>query len=253
MSLLLSLNSSKKRTPSIPYTEIVLGTESGNLVAYWPLNETSGSVVVNLEGTTARNGTYVGSPTLANAFGPFKESLVSLFNGSTQFANIISESLKTALGVTRGTLMFWGKASTNVWGDAITQSTIDFRSNNNNELLLAGHSPSTAPNIIRVQFRRAGGASVIGNSPFSSLNWFQEILTWSNTDSIRQYVNSFLVYASPSNFVPWDAVFDRGRIAAAATASPANYWPGWFSHVAFWNKALSPKNVKTLYNNGPIL
>ena len=42
------------------YYKKVLATEPANLLAYWPLNEGSGSVADNLEGTAARDGAYTG-------------------------------------------------------------------------------------------------------------------------------------------------------------------------------------------------
>lgn len=90
-----------------PYAKLVRSMFGTSLLAYYPLDETSGTVVYDRSGN-ARNGAYVAAPTLSNLQAP-SGKLAPLFNGSTQYINLTTSGLQTAMNLQEFSVSFWLK------------------------------------------------------------------------------------------------------------------------------------------------
>ena len=100
------------------YYEKVLGIQSANMLAYWPVWEASGAVADNIEGTAARDGAYTGVDLGQPGIGD--GNTCPWWDGANDYCNIYSTSLRDAFNGAEGTIACWAKVnSAAVWTDGL--------------------------------------------------------------------------------------------------------------------------------------
>ncbi len=117
----------------------ILATQSGNLIAVWPLNDASGSTADNAEGTATKDADYEGGYTLDNRLGPFGEDNFVTMNGVSGTAlDIVDPSGSTFAGdfkLEAGTFLMWFYPEDVLdLADATLYTLLHVRVDSNNEI-----------------------------------------------------------------------------------------------------------------------
>ncbi len=230
------------RSPE-PYYRHVLSVRPANLAGYWRLNETSGANAADSSGN-GKTGTYA-NVTLGQS-GIGDGSTVPLFVA----ASLSTVTLPTTIAFSPlvGSLMVWGKISAaTVWSDAVHRVLGTIYINDNNRVYILKNATA---NILSARYVAGGTTSQRDNTSFSSMNWFQAVVTWDKaSDRVRFYVNGAQVGADVTGLGVWVGV--PWRINIGSQAASGNYWSGWAGHSAIWNAELTAEEVLSLYSAVP--
>lgn len=223
------------------YKSRVLGTAPANLIAYWPLNEISGTVADNAEGTAARDGTYTGVALNNSTFtdgGP-----AGLWDGANDFVNIFTASLTAALNGSEGTIAIWGKVSgVGVWTGGVQRRLFRLLIDGNNQINL---TKPTSNNQLSVNYASTG-ASLTRTIATSTTGWFHLVITWSKSaDEVKAYFGGTQSGATLTGLGVWTGALFSAWIGAN-TGVPAQVWDGYLAHAALWTTPLSAAQVLAL-------
>ena len=91
--------------PAYPaYWQHVRNVRRANLIAYWPLGETSGSIAADLSGNE-QHGTYTGVTLAQPGIGDGRSA--PFFDGANDFVNVLSPGLASAFNGAAGTIALW--------------------------------------------------------------------------------------------------------------------------------------------------
>lgn len=230
------------RRRGLSYTRKVLGIESANLIAYWPLGEASGTNADNAEGTAARDGTYDGVTLGQTGIGD--GNTAPLFDGTNDFVNIFSASLETALNGDEGTISLWCKfLNAGVLTDGAARRIFNINAGADDNLSIY---KNTTDNQLIYVFE--GGGTLQGQTiAVTSIDWFHVAMSWSIANGeVKQYLNGNLENTDGSASA-WTGTFNANYVVIGADdVTPAQDWSGWLAHCAIWTKPLSDANVLTL-------
>ena len=226
------------------YTATVL---SNNPLAYWPLNETSGTVAYDLAG--GNDGTYIGGCSLAQAGIPnggfeFPDSYAALFDGTTGYVTIPQGSFNLTNAMT---MMAWVKVpATPHYSGVVGRGDSSWR-------LSVDASGKPRGNDAHVYGDVTGPASIVGT------NWHLIAYTYSGmpnaTNNGRLYVDG-----QPKGTNTVGALPGNGSgvwIGGAPDYGTARLLPGSIAQVAVFTNQLSAAQLQTLYqvgtNTAPII
>lgn len=210
------------------YIQKVLSYEP---VAYWPLNETSGTVARCLV-NAAQNGTYTGV-TLANSTAP-GGSPCPLFDGVNDYCNIYSATLNSALDGDEYSLCAWVKPfNAGVFTDSQIRYCVRLYGGSSDFIEIAN---LTNGNMNPRE--RAGGVDKVRNQAHSSANWY----FWAITKSLSADQIKFWLYdasASGGQIGPtlsgvgaWGGTLSSSNTTIGSTnITPAQVWYGWIANV----------------------
>jgi hypothetical protein len=222
-------------TPTpLTYRQKVINTSSG-LIAYYPLDETSGTVANDRSGNN-RNGTYVNGVAL-NA-GTFVDgNAAPSFDGTNDYVEIFSTSLQSAFPNNVGSLMVWIRPDSIT--DGVFRRAITIEINSSNRISIIKPSTNNQIDITRLP----GVYQGIGTT---STNWRQVVLTWNTTSNV---VNLYWDGSLAETFTAssWSGSIANARIGSLGS-SVSNLWDGSVAHVALWNVALSSGQVASMAN-----
>lgn len=225
------------------YAQKVLGIAPANLIAYWPLWETSGAVADNLEGTAARDGAYtgvtLGSSTFSNG------NPVPLFDGANDFVNIYSASLNGAFNGAEGTLAVWIKVfDASVWPDGSPRYFVHIAVNGSN---LVEVSKGSSNNVV-AEYIAGGVAEVFQITPITATGWIHFALTWSvAADEAKFYRDGALADTTATGLGTWaGALASNLCVIGASNSTPSNAMHGYEGHAAVWNTPLSAAQILEL-------
>lgn len=212
-------------------------------IAYWPLADASGATATDESGN-ARNGSYVGSPTLG-VTGIGDGRTAATFNGTSSYTNIYSASLAGAFNSQEGTISAWFKVSAaGVWTDATFRRVAVFFVDNNNFVSI--HRTSTN-NQLRVQYG-AGGTQKFTDASTSATGWLHAAVTWSKAaDQLKGYLSGAQFGSTQTGLGTWaGSLSSTGTLIGALATTPSQLWSGDLAHVAIFTSALSAANVLAL-------
>jgi hypothetical protein len=212
------------------YQSGILGYKA---LAYWPLNETGGSVAYDLVGNN--NGTYLGNYTLGNsgitgATG-FGSSSSAGFDGSTAYVDIPVNNLNITGPMTVAEWIQTSDANTNVVGDVIGHSDDSYRS---------GVDADGDPNFADDS---PGGLDATGPVSVADGNWHQLVGVYDGTTQYI-YVDGSLAGSQISS--PPTGSSDDVEIASAPDYAN-RFFAGYIAQVAIFTNALTASQVSILY------
>lgn len=207
-------------------------------VAYWPLDETSGSVADNAEGTAAIDGTFHSSIVLDDDTGPFDSDPAAKFSAGG--VDIFSEALEDVFGYNEGSVSLWFKE------DGVSNSGYLFqvRDNGSNYLFFR------AVNDIIVK-RRADAINSEGQYSLNDVDaWNHIAATWSVTnDAFIVYLNG-VAQTTKTGLIDWRTFnnFDDGHCVIGAFRADNQSTPfnGYIQHVACFDKVLTASEITSL-------
>ncbi len=250
-SSLLLLGKTRKPGVSVPYTQTVLSVQNSNLLAFWPLNETSGTTADNAQGVGARDGTY-SNVTLNDTPGPKGEN-AGTWNGTNSFVDIFSNSLSNALNGAEGSMAIWFKVSqAGVWSDGLSAFLFQIRISTTNRIFLTKGATTDQLSGRRQVGGETGAFSFITSGPTT---WVHQVLTWSEANTRWNFYVDNVSRASGSNIGTWpggtlDSAFCN--IGINDNAGVLNPTDGHLQYAAIWNVELTASEVSTLYGGGPV-
>jgi len=208
-------------------------------IAYWKLDEVSGTVATDASGN-ARHGAYANSPTLGGTFGPFVAPTFAA--ATTQHVNIYSASLAGAYNDATGTMLLFVRAS---GANPALRNAIRLATTTNN------YTARLARNDASSLARRddsSGTTQRIGNATTTD-SWGMLAMTW---DSGANVIELFVNGVSQGTEVPaaaWaDTLATAGCvISGQATTGTVLRWQGQIAHVALFSTVLSAANIAAIY------
>jgi len=221
----------------------VLRLAPNGLIAIWPENEISGTVIKCLN-NAARNGVYSG-PTPNAIAGPHGYGAPQ-YDAINDFGNIYTPSLETALANwDEGTALAFARVrAASVWIDATVRRA----------MWIANAAGSTGVSLMKFSTnnqvrvaRFVGGVTVAVNYtvPSPPTDWFALAMTWSVANNrLRAWYSSVGVspiqagttQAGPAT---WSGVtLASNNCLLGATPGPAAMMDGFLGDVLVWNAEL---------------
>lgn len=226
----------------------ILNTQAASLIAYWKLDEISGTQA-NDSSSTGVHGVYTGAFTL-NEPGIGDGSKSAKFGAAAGRVSLATNLalLDAVMDKTQGTLFLWAKvANAAIWTDANSRRALQLGADVNNRLILM-RSAGGNNNELTV-FHQAGGTTKTVNIPTSTLNWFSIALTWNKAaDQVKAYFNGLQTGATQTGLGVWAGALAsvQSAIADLSSAGSGNFWSGWLAHVAVWKVTLSDVEIRRL-------
>lgn len=226
------------------YIATVLATSP---IAYWPLNETSGSTADNAQGTAARDGSYT-SVNLAQDELASGYSAVRL-SGSGSYVNLYSTSLRDAFNPLLGTLMFHAIIHPDQWNDTSARRFVMLKVDGSNDFTIF---KDTTANRLTLRHRAGGTAvsvnvdtSAAGNVDLTYSQLVQFAITWNKANNrFRAYINGTQVGSDVSGLGTWAGSLAEAWVGIdSSLAFPSK---GHFGHVAIWTSELTQAQIESL-------
>lgn len=212
-------------------------------LAYWPLDERSGSTAVNLANASG-NGAYTGVD-LAQSQPPF---IAPLFDGANDYCNIYSAWLNTNFNRNELTFAAWAKPyDAGVWTDGVTRHVIWLATNSTQEVIQV--RKNTTNNQFLLQYILGGTAKSVTLSSQSWTTWTHLAVTNSKSgDAMMAYINGAQVGTTQTSLgtSSGNNIITTQATIGASSTTPGSVWSGWLAHAALWNRALSAAEVARL-------
>jgi hypothetical protein len=218
------------------YSDLVLSLSP---LAYWPLNETSGTTAVDLVG--AHNGAYTGVD-LGQAQTPF---IAPLFDGTSDYCNIYSTWLNSNWNPALGSIAIWVKVyDAAVLTDGAIRDCIKLRADLQNFVDI---SRTATDNQFGIYYK-AGNVSKSVTPTISATTWQHLALTWDvASNQMIAYVNGEQSGATQTSLGTWVGALSTSQtIIGANVTTPNAVWSGWLAHAAIWTRVLTPLEVAGL-------
>jgi len=228
------------------YITKVLGIQSADLIAYWPMDETSGTNIIDASGNLPA-GVYT-NVTVNDALGPDNVNNAPLFNGASSQASVFSSELATAFNGLAFSLSWWQKvASSGVWTDGISRYFVAFGDGTVNGSV--NGFKRTANNSLDLQHYANGELDEIIPISQSETGWVHWCLTSSDgNDRLILYKNGTL-FSQVTLIGTWNSTLTYFRFGSNNT--PALFWSGWLAHAALWSAELAIDDIQELADPNP--
>lgn len=218
----------------------IVNTEPANLIGYWPLDETSGTVARDYSGrgnNGAHSGVTLGQPGIGDG------CTSPLYDGSTSYTNIYSTALAAAFNGAEGTLLIWAKvANAGVWADNANVYRIATLTADANNYVDIQHYTTGV-----LYWESAAGATAksVSLASLSTLGWMCIGITGSvSADQLIAYYNGAQTGSTQTGLGTWvGALAAGGCLLGTANTGPAYQWSGSLAHCALWSKALTPAQI----------
>jgi lysophospholipase L1-like esterase len=227
-----------------PYKQKVLDQFATNMIAYWPMDETTGAAAVDSSGNS-RNAAYTGV-TLANA-DFVSDGKAPYLDGATSYISFYSASLATAFNGAEGTLAGWFKIAAAEWVDNTNKQLFAIYINDNNRIIVYKGSSNTRIPANYV----AGGVnkSVQWLPLLGPTSWFHYAMTWSKSGEIvKSYINGHCV-AQATTLGDWAGSPGTNQtLIGAFNKTPTYPFLGYAAHSGLWSAALTGDQLKTMAN-----
>lgn len=214
-------------------------------IAYWPLNETSGTAVINY-GTlgTAANGSYTGV-TLASTTAP-GGTLAPYWDGTNDSATLTSTALNTAFNRSEFTMMAWAKMDF-LWSEAIYREVMAARVNNTNRAYFIKLNANG-----QFAFLYNGNSATTKQQTWTgqtSTGWMHFAMTVSVANNrVYTYING-VQFDSPNSGI---TAFVGNPTTTLGVDGVSSRWKGWIAHSAIWNRPLTTTEITNLYTLGGV-
>jgi len=233
------------KSAGLSYSDKVLATETANLIAYWRLQEASGSTADNYEGTAARDGEYTGVTLGQTGIG---DGLTCpYFDGANDYVDHYSTSLRDALDVDAGTLAIWAKVSgAGIWTDDAFHWITSLRVDTNNYVQILKRN-AAGNNELKAAYK-AGGTEDGISLATTPTDWFHIAITWDTTaDEVKVYYAGSQQGATQTGLGTWNGDIDEDwSNIGCLEETPSNVWDGYLAHCAVWTKALTAAQISSL-------
>lgn len=230
---------------SSSYINTVLGT---NPIAYWPLNEASGTTAV-CQVNSNQNGTYGRDvSTMGTEPGPVGDYTAPTFTDTaSDYVDIDTATLVSNFDGDEGALSAWAKVSGAAeWTDGDKDIVLYLNKGTANIIECA----EIADRKMHL-FMRANNVSKSSvKQQFDSTDWFHMAIVWSRSgDYLRTYINGLLLYQNVfSSLGAWSGADFDNALIGAGNKTGGSVWSGAIAHVALWSSPITHAQVAALAN-----
>lgn len=218
------------------YIQKVLGYAP---IAYYPLNEASGTTAEDLSGS-GFDGTYSGAAPGGTGIGD--GNTAASFDGTSDVVTM--GAIDTPFDGNAGTLLLWGKTSAAVWSDGTTRYLVRLIADGAN--LISIHKTTTTNQL---QLRRNAGVAskfVVSTALVGTEAPFSAAITWDTVaNQMKAYLNGAQVGATQANIDTFAGALTDATIGAQNASATAS-WSGQIAHVALFNRALTALEIADL-------
>jgi len=227
------------------YSEKVLATQRGSIIAYWPLWEASGTVANDVSGN-GRNGATSGATLGVAGIGDGRTAYS--FDGINDFVRLDNADFLTLTSYRdEGSFMMWWTV-VDIAATRYPFWICDHLSSYTYRLLFE----VTLTGILNAY--RTDGAGVTKKADYTftpvANTWYNTILTWSVSGNyFRQYLNGALVGTPATAVAAASAntlVANRSQFGAHTNSTPAGVHKGKIAHGALWSAPLTVGEIAAL-------
>lgn len=214
------------------YARRVVATQTANLLGYWPLMESAGTVGLDFSGN-GRNGTYSGSLVYGDT--GIGDGWTSPYFEGTNCQLNVTTSMTGVFNGLEGTIMIWARRPN--WTDAlrdaltcqsVTGSWLTFRGTSSGQMVLS--------------YIGGGIERSIFITGLSGNGWYCFTQSWSkSTDQVKAYKNGVQSGSTLTGLGTW-----TGEVSFFRIGFRSYWWLGNLAHCAIWNTALSDAQVLAL-------
>ena len=224
---------------------------SYNPILYMPMNELTGTTIVNYGSLgTAANGTYSGV-TLNQIDAP-GGGRAGLWDGVNDQGNPWSAALAAAHTPTEQTVLIWWRVyNAAVWTDATYRQAIQVAYDTNTNRAYAGRVSITDNGIYGV-IRTNGAYKSTTTTSYANLSWHLSALTVSySADQFKHYEDATQIGATQTGLGTWaNAITDAYTKIGSQGGSV--WWYGYLAHAAIYNSVLTLPQIANIYAAGGV-
>jgi len=231
------LGGGKKTT----YSDKVLGYSP---IAYWPLNETSGTTAV-CQVNAAQNGTYARNvSTMGTGTGIGDGNTAPLLDGTNDYVDIYSTALRDAFDGELGSVGMWIRAnSANMWTDGYWRNPFILGADANNYIQVY-KAPNGGDNNVGFEIKRGGTWNGTAQTTTTAA-WFFLGMTWDKSgNSIKYYWNTQLATGACGD--TWAGNLASTTCVIGSSSTNGNEWHGQVAHFAVFDAALNQASMEDL-------
>lgn len=227
-----------------PYSPRMASMLGSGLLGYYPGDEIAGTNINDISGN-GRNGLYVASPTLANLLSP-SGKMAPLFNGSTQYINLVTSGLQSVWSGQEGSVSFWAKALNSAVWDSVSNVGMFVSTVNASNSMNIYHQGVTAKSL-RADYT-AGAVLKGGNyTLYYPSAWVHISLSWSKVAD--QLILRYNGAPTPTitGLGAWAGTPATLRWGAVSGAT----WNGWLADLAVTNRPITDDEAYLLASTAP--
>ena len=241
---MLPLTGAGPSAGGLPYGEKVL---SYSPIAYWQLNETSGTTAV-CSVNAAQNGTLNRDiSTMGTGTGIGDGNTAPDFDGGSDVVDIYTTTFRDAFNGAEGTAACWAKVSgVGAWTDGDLRFGIQLYVDDNNQIYILKSSTS---NTLTWNYEAGNTVEQISKGSLTETGWMHLALTWTKTsEQVMAYYKGSQEGATATSLGTWsgDPLSSIATCIGAYSVTPGAPWDGYIAHVAMWDSALSGATIAIL-------
>lgn len=228
------------------FTPVEIAYKASFPIAYWPLNELTGSVANDISGN-GFHGTYNNVSLNATTFPD--GSPAPLFDASNERVSLPVAGLDTPFDPANFTMACWLRVrAASVWSDGVSRIPFSVGADASNRNF--GNKPTVVDRFDASHRAGAGAAKAAIVTSYSPVTWFHFAITVNTTaDEVRIYNDGVENVTSPlTGLDTWAGALVDGFTAIGnfTGAGGGNFWDGYIKHCAIWDRALAPQEVASL-------
>lgn len=232
------------RVPYIKRIQSIFGTD---LLSHLIMGEASGTTAADASGnsrTGAYSGVTLGQPGMGDG------NTCPTFDGTEDFVNWYTASLRSAFPGKEGGLICWVKISAAVWAEETTRYIARFYVDDPNLLYMS------KPNVVDgLQFRYTAGGTAKTVTTYAyggNENWMCIVMTWSDAgDVLNIYVNGELA-GTASGIGTWSGLPGSGNMAIGAYSTAATFsFLGSVANCSLINRLITAPEAASVWRANP--
>lgn len=216
------------------YYQRLLQTRPDDLIAYWRLNECTGTTA----GDSSGNGHHATASGVTWGAAGIDGATAARFDGVNDLVNVFSSGLAAALNINEGTFVCWLKPRADtVWNDGTARYLLNTDSADHlTRLQFLLDASSTALRIVRTASQQIN----LYTPGQTGSNWRHLAVSWSTSaNALRGYIDGVEVPESPKTGL-------LSASGATVSATLGYLWDGDMAHAALWSCPLSPFEIAAL-------
>ena len=220
-----------------------------DLIAYWPMDDPSGSVARALPLATF-NGANTGAVINQPAPAPLLKAYT--FDGSNDVLNVYTAALASAWDETTLTLLAFAKVSgAGVWTDSANRWIAQLSADSDNRIVLGKSSGANTLSCI-VEYGNAGRFA--NKAALNPVDFFMAAVTVdTGANQAKFYYNGVQADSTMTSLGTWGGGLGLTlNNIGAETTGPAKVWDGDICHVALYNRVFTPAQVLEAAQRGGV-
>jgi len=229
------------------YAHRVMAWFGAALIAYWQMDETSGSTAGD-SSPQGHDGIYSGV-TLANMPLPGKiGGSGPRFDGANDYVSVYSAGFDSAFDGQVGSAMVWAKVyDASVWTDGVYRHCFNFFVDASNRVHIR-KSGGAGNNQMEVWYKAAGVQETIYATSLTSTDWVHYAVTWSNVaDEVKFFVNGVQAGGTQTGLGSWTGNLSAANTKIGAYDASQLSWNGWLGHVVVLNRVATPAEIAAVH------